>query len=50
MTKLLTHGEVLTKIKTLLQQLSYSCDLSSADIFLFPELQLPKMMLICISG
>jgi len=41
MTKLLTHGEDRHKNQnTVLQQLSYSLDLSAAELFLFPELQL----------
>jgi len=41
MTKLLTHGEGPHKNQnTVLQQLSCSLDLSSAELFLFPELKL----------
>jgi len=41
MTKLLTCGEGPHKNQnTVLQQLSYSLDLSSADLFLFPEFKL----------
>jgi len=41
LTKLLTHGEGPHKNQnTVLQQLCYSLDLSSAELFLFPELKL----------
>jgi len=43
MMKLLTHGESPHKNQnTMLQQISYSLDLPSADLFLFPELKLVK--------
>jgi len=43
MTKLLTRGEGPHKNQNaMLQQLSYSLDLSSAELFLFPELKLAQ--------